>query len=60
MVKVVRKLETNAEKQAVRYASNKTLEQSLSTLNLLRDGISMIVANQINKLLPAKTVILLP
>jgi geranylgeranyl reductase family protein len=60
MAKVVRKLETNAEKQNARYASNETLEQSLSTLNLLRDGISMIVANQINKLLPTERVILLP
>lgn len=60
MARIIRKLEINEKKQATRYASNQTLEQSLSSLNLLKGGVSMILANQVNKLLSAEKVILLP
>jgi geranylgeranyl reductase family protein len=60
MMGLIKKIKSNEKKQAKRYASNDTLEASLSSFNLLKDGVGMIVANQINKLLPAEKVILLP
>ena len=60
MRKTVSKLEKNAQKQAARYASNATLENSLSSFNLLKSGLSMMLANQVNKILPSEKLILLP
>ncbi len=60
MKKTVNKFESNEKKQAKRYASNDSLEKSLSSANLLKDGILMIISNQINRILPAEKVILLP
>jgi len=60
MRKTISKLEKNAKKQAKRYASNATLENSLSPSNLLKSGLSMILANQVNKILPPERLILLP
>jgi geranylgeranyl reductase family protein len=60
MEKTVRKIESNEKKQAKRYASNDSLEKSLSSVNLLKDGLLMIVSNQINRILPAEKIILLP
>ena len=60
MKKTVNKLESNEKKQAKRYASNESLEKNLSSANLLKDGILMIVSNQINRILPAEKVIFLP
>jgi digeranylgeranylglycerophospholipid reductase len=60
MKKTVLKLEINAKKQTKRYSSNSSLENSLSNFNLLKNGISMMLANQINKILPPEKLILLP
>jgi flavin-dependent dehydrogenase len=60
MGKTVKKLESNEQKQTQRYASNESLEKSLSSTKLLKDGLSMVFSNQINKILPAEKVILLP
>jgi geranylgeranyl reductase family protein len=60
MRKTIEKIKSNEKKQVKRYASNVSLEKSLSSFNLLKDGIGMIFANQINKMLPAEKVILLP
>ena len=60
MKKTVMKLEKNAKKQTKRYSSNSTLENSLSSFNLLKNGISMMLANKINKILPPEKLILLP
>ena len=60
MRKTIKKIKSNERKQAKRYASNESLEKSLTSLNLLKDGVGMIIANQINKFLPAEKVILLP
>ena len=60
MEKTVRKLESNEQKQTKRYASNESLEKSLSSANLLKDGLLMILSNQINRILPAEKVIFLP
>jgi geranylgeranyl reductase family protein len=60
MKKTLKKLESNEKKQTRRYASNESLEKSLSSANLLKDGLSMIVSNQINRILPAEKIIFLP
>jgi flavin-dependent dehydrogenase len=60
MEKTARKLESNERKQTKRYASNESLEKSLSSANLLKDGLSMILSNQINRILPAEKVVFLP
>lgn len=60
MKKTVNKLEVNQKKQDKRYASNESLEKSLSLANLLKDGILMIISNQINRILPAEKLIFLP
>ena len=60
MEKTVRKLKSNEQKQTKRYASNESLEKSLSSASLLKDGLSMILSNQINRVLPAEKVVFLP
>ena len=60
MKKTVNKFDSNERKQAKRYASNDSLEKSLSSTNLLKDGILMMATNQLNRILPAERVILLP
>jgi len=60
MEKTLKKLESNEQKQTQRYASNESLENSLSSTKLLKDGLTMILANQINRILPAEKLILLP
>ena len=60
MKKIVKKIESNEKKQAKRYATNESLEKSLSSVNLLKDGLLMIVSNQINRILPTEKIILLP
>ena len=60
MEKTVRKLESNEQKQTKRYASNESLEKSLSSANLLKDGLLMILSNQLNRILPAEKIVFLP
>ena len=60
MEKTLEKLEFNEQKQTRRYASNESLEKSLSSTKLLKDGLTMILSNQINRILPAEKVIFLP
>ncbi|MHA2407728.1 MAG: NAD(P)/FAD-dependent oxidoreductase, partial [Candidatus Ranarchaeia archaeon] len=60
MKSIVKKIKSNEVKQAKRYASNEALEDSLSPFSLLKNGVTMIFANQLNKLLPAEKVIFLP
>ncbi len=58
--RTVRKMRENEKKQAARYATNETLENSLSTWNLVKGGLLMLIAAQINKMLPPERVITLP
>lgn len=60
MRKTVRKVQGNAKRQAARYATNKSLENSLSRLNLIKGGLLMVIASQINKILPPERIIMLP
>jgi len=60
MRRTVRKVQGNAKRQASRYATNKSLENSLSRLNLIEGGLLMVIASQINKILPPERIIMLP
>jgi geranylgeranyl reductase family protein len=60
MEPTLKKIRVNAMKQAVRYASNDSLETSLSTFNIMKDGLLMLAAAQVNKLLPPEKILLLP
>ena len=57
---VVKKIEANKEKQRRRFSSNEELERSLSPLRMLKGGLYMLIANQINKILPPEKLIFLP
>ena len=57
---VVSRIERNNRRQAARYATNETLERSLSTFNLAKDGMLMLTAAQVNRVLPPERVMLLP
>jgi len=57
---VVKKIKANKEKQRRRFSSNEELERSLSPLRMLKGGLYMLIANQINKILPPEKLIFLP
>lgn len=58
--RIVLKTSKNAAKQASRYATGEALRKSLSSLNILKSGLSMVIITQLNKLLPADKLITLP
>jgi len=60
MKRVVKKIEANAMRQSKRLSSNDELERSLSSLNMLKGGLQMILANRINRVLPPERLIFLP
>ncbi len=60
MEPTIKKIRKNAMKQAARYASNNSLEMSLSTFNIIKDGLLMLAAAQVNKFLPPEKILLLP
>jgi flavin-dependent dehydrogenase len=60
MRRIVCNMERNASKQTARYATNETLEQSLSPLKLIKGGLLMLIATQINRVLPPDRIIMLP
>jgi geranylgeranyl reductase family protein len=60
MKKVVKKIEANAKKQTKRLSSNNELEKSLSPLNMLKGELHMLIANEINKILPPEKLIFIP
>lgn len=60
MERVVRRTQVNEKRQAARYSTDETLEASLSTPNLIKDGLLMLAAAQVNKVLPWKRTIFLP
>ncbi len=60
MKKVVKKGRGECKKQMKRFSSNDELEKSLSSLNMLKGGLLMLVANKINKILPPEKLIFLP
>ncbi len=60
MEKVVKKIGVNTKKQMKRLSSNSELEKSLSPLNMLKGVLHMLIANQINKILPPEKLAFLP
>jgi len=60
MKKIASKIEAHAKKQKVRYTNNEILQQSLSPFTLVKGGLSMLAAVQLNKILPPEKMIMLP
>ena len=60
MKRITSKMEKNAQKQKARYTSNRNLEKSFSSFSLVKGGLAMLIAAQINKILPPERVITLP
>jgi len=60
MRKVFQRLEVNMKKQVKRFSSDTELEKNLSSINMLKGGLYMLIANQINKILPPEKLIFLP
>jgi len=60
MRRVKRKIEINAKKQLKRLSSNEELEKSLSPMNMLKGGLYMLLAEQLNKLFPSERLLFLP
>lgn len=58
--RIVLKTENNMKRQMERYASDSVLEKSLSPFNMLKGGLLMLLANQLNRILPPDRLILLP
>lgn len=57
---IVRKIDRNAARQRAIFATNESLEKSLSPARLIRGGILMLLATQLNKVLPPERIITLP
>jgi flavin-dependent dehydrogenase len=60
MKRLVRKLEKNIQRQKKRYLTDEALEKSLSSVNMMKDGLLMLMAAQINRILPPEKIITLP
>lgn len=60
MSKIARQIDRNKEKQASRFASDSGLEQSMSGGSMLIRGLRILLGTQLNKILPAERVMLLP
>ncbi|MGQ9514915.1 MAG: FAD-dependent monooxygenase [Thermoproteota archaeon] len=60
MKKVVDRLRANRNKHEERYASDESLERSLSRIDLIKDGLKMLLAHWINRFLPPEKLIFLP
>jgi len=60
MRKAVKRLEVNMKKQVERFSSDTELEKNLSWMNMFKGGLYMLIANQINRILPPEKLIFLP
>ena len=57
---LVGKLEKNIQRQKTRYLTDEALEKSLSSVNMVKDGLLMLIAAQVNRILPPEKIITLP
>lgn len=57
---MVDKMHRNEKRQAARYATNESLQRSLSTPNMIRDGMLMLTVMQFDKLVPPERTVTLP
>ena len=60
MRKAVNRLEVNMKKKVERFSSDTELEKNLSLINMLKGWLYMLIANQINRILPPEKLIFLP
>jgi flavin-dependent dehydrogenase len=57
---IVRQIDRNAARQRTMFATNESLEKSLSPARLIRRGLLMLSVTQLNRLLPPERIITLP
>ena len=57
---MIHKIERNEARQRAIFATNESLEKSLSPIRQLRSGILMLAAMQLNRILPPERVITIP
>jgi flavin-dependent dehydrogenase len=57
---MTRKIHRNGARQQATFATEESLEKSLSPINLLTGGILMLAATQLNRVLPPERTITLP
>lgn len=57
---MVNKMHRNEKRQAARYATEESLQRSLSTPNMIKDGMLMLAAMQLDKLVPPERTVTLP
>ena len=57
---MVGKIHRNEKRQVARYATNEALQRSLSTPNLMKDGMLMLATMQLDKVIPAERTVTLP
>ena len=57
---MVNKMHRNEKRQAARYATEEALQKSLSTPNMIKDGILMLAAIQLDRWLPPERTVTLP
>jgi hypothetical protein len=55
-----KRIEDNELKRVKKYASDETLASYLAPRQMLKDGIKMLAADIVNKVLPAERVITFP
>jgi len=60
MKRIVKTVTRNEARQAARYAADKALQKSFSRLSLMKGGILMLLAAQVNRLRPPEKIITLP
>jgi flavin-dependent dehydrogenase len=57
---MVNKMHRNERRQAARYATEESLQKSLSTPDMIKDGMLMLATVQLDKLLPPERTVTLP
>jgi flavin-dependent dehydrogenase len=57
---MVNKMHRNEKRQAARYATNESLQRSLSTPNMIKDGILMLATMQLDRVVPPERTVTLP
>lgn len=57
---MVNKMHRNERRQAARYATEESLQKSLSTPNMIKDGMLMLATAQLDKIIPPERTVTLP
>jgi len=57
---MVNKMHRNEKRQAARYTTNESLQRSLSTPNMIKDGMLMLATMQLDRVVPPERTVTLP